>query len=113
MNAQISVEKKFDKKLTYITCPHCGREYLPAEIFYPNEFFGRPQDVERLNNGKIENFCGKTMNTEEEYICDGCLTKFKVMAKVTFTTKEISKYDMSKAYVTNLFEEKVSLSEDF
>lgn len=33
---------KQDKKLELIICPKCGREYLPAEIYYPNEFLGKP-----------------------------------------------------------------------
>ena len=31
-----------NEKLEKIICPKCGREYLPAEIYYPNFFFGRP-----------------------------------------------------------------------
>ena len=38
-----------------IKCPHCGREYLPVEIFYPASFFGKPTTVYRDEQGKIEN----------------------------------------------------------
>ena len=33
---------KQDKKIELIICPHCGTEYLPAEIYYPKHFFGNP-----------------------------------------------------------------------
>ena len=35
------------KKDIVITCPHCGREYLPAEIYVPDAFFGKPSDIEK------------------------------------------------------------------
>ena len=47
-----------DKKVEYIVCPKCGREYLPAEIYLPNSFLGRPHDIYRLTNGKVESFEG-------------------------------------------------------
>lgn len=105
------IMKTASNPIQYITCPHCGAEYLPAEIYYPNEFLGKPSDIEKLN-GKIESFLGKSMNLEEIYICDHCLTKFQTTAKVTFKTVELAKYDMSKAYVTPLFEEKLTLNEN-
>lgn len=95
----------------YITCPHCGAEYLPAEIYYPNDFLGKPTDIEKLN-GKVESFLGKSMNLDETYVCDNCLTKFSVSAKISFKTVELAKYDMSKAYVTPLFEDKLTLDEN-
>lgn len=102
---------KQDKKIELIICPHCGTEYLPAEIYYPKHFFGNPQNIEKLNNGKIEHFDGKSMDLEEIYQCDACNLKFKATAKISFKTSEISKYDTSKAYVTSLFEEKLTLFE--
>ena len=103
--------KKLSEIVQYVVCPHCGAEYLPAEIYYPDEFLGKPSDIEKVN-GKIESYLGQSMNVEEVYICDNCLTKFKTTAKVTFKTVEVAKYDMSKAYVTPLFEEKLTLNED-
>ena len=44
-----------------IKCPHCGREYLPVEIFYPTSFFGKPTNVYRDEQGKIENISGDDM----------------------------------------------------
>ena len=53
------------------------------------------------------------MNLEESFICDHCDTKFTVTSKVSFKTQIIDKYDVSKAYATPLFEDKLTLSEDF
>lgn len=107
----MSNETTSNKEL-FITCPHCGRQYLPAEIYYPNEFFGKPYDIDRLNNIKIESFGGTSMNLVEEYECDNCYSKFKVSAKVQFKSEPLKKYDMSKAYVTKLFDDKITLSEN-
>ncbi len=101
---------RIDKKVEYITCPKCGREYLPAEIYYPNSFLGKPADIERLNN-KIEGFTGKSMDLEETYVCDNCSTKFRVTATVKFKSVEVAKHDMSRAYVTPLFEDKITMYE--
>ena len=32
-------------KKNSIKCPHCGREYLPGEIFMPKSFLGQPKNV--------------------------------------------------------------------
>ena len=95
----------------YITCPNCGRQYLPAEIYYPNSFFGRPSDIDRVGNIKIDSYCGNSMNLQESYECDNCYCKFEVTAKISFQTSELKKYDMSKAYVTKLFDDKITLDE--
>ena len=95
----------------FIECPHCGRQYLPAEIYYPKHFFGNPHDIDRLQNLKIESYLGNSMNLDEDYECDNCLKKFRVTAKISFRVDALSKYDMSKAYVTKLFDDKITLSE--
>ena len=99
-----------EKKEIYITCPKCGTEYLPAEIYYPNEFLGKPQGIDKLN-GKIENYSGKPMNLEETYQCDNCNCKFSVTAKVSFKTIELNKFDTNQEYKTQLFEPKLTLFE--
>lgn len=104
--------KNSENKIQYIVCPHCGAEYLPCEIYYPNQFIGKSTEIDKIN-GKIEVFNGRLMDLEETYTCDHCLNKFKVTAKVSFKTQTVDKYDMSKSYATPLFEEKLTLSEDF
>ena len=96
----------------FIACPHCGRQYLPAEIYYPDVFFGKPHDIDRLNNIKIESYLGKSMQLDEDYECDNCLKKFRVTARIQFKVDALSKYDMSKAYVTKLFDDQITLSEN-
>lgn len=108
---EILIMKHSNKKVDYIICPHCGAEYLPSEIYYPDKFLGKPHDIDKVNSGKIDNFLGKSMDLEESYQCDFCDTKFRVTAKVQFKVEQVSKYDMSKAYVTPLFEEKLTLEE--
>lgn len=75
--------------MTYIKCPHCGAEYLPVEIYIPNEFFGRPKEVVRTDNRKVESFFGKVPDMHERYTCDYCNTPFEVTATMNFEVKEI------------------------
>ena len=93
-----------------ITCPKCGAEYLPAEIYYPNEFLGKPYGIDKLD-GKIENYLGNSMNLKESYQCDHCNCKFNVTAKVSFKSTELNKFDTTKDYKTQLFEPKLTLFE--
>lgn len=74
-----------------IKCPHCGAEYMPAEIFYPKEFFGFP-DVEKDESGRILHVCGEPMSLESEYSCDYCGKRFVAKASVSFSS-ESSEFD--------------------
>lgn len=67
-----------------IKCPECGAEYLPAEIFYPKDFFGNPSSISKDRLGKIQFFAGKNMNLQETYICDYCKRKMTVTADIQF-----------------------------
>ena len=100
------------EKPQYIVCPNCGAEYLPCEVYYPNQFLGKSYEIDKID-GKIDMFNGSNMNLEESYTCDHCDTMFKVTAKVQFKTQVVDKYDMSKSYATPLFEDKITLNEDF
>lgn len=73
-------------KRTTIRCPHCGFEYLPAEIYYPDTFLGVPSSIIRDEKGQILGFKGSDMNTSEEFYCNGCDKPFSVDAVVTFKT---------------------------
>ena len=73
-------------KKTTIRCPHCGYEYLPAELYYPEEFIGHPYDIIRDEAGNILGFNGKDMNTIENYCCDKCGKSFSIDASITFRT---------------------------
>lgn len=84
-----------------IRCCHCGAEYLPAEIFLPNEFLGKPRSIEKDSNGKIINHINGNMNTVESYYCDYCGKRFRVDASIKFFTDSKSK-NFKNTYKTNL-----------
>ena len=75
-------------KKELIICPKCGREHMPAEIYYPKDFFGYQTNIIRLGN-KIISFDGPDMDLTEEYTCEECNTKFRVKATISFETEEV------------------------
>lgn len=75
------------RKFEIIECPNCGYEYLPAEIFLPQYFFGRPKNIERDENGKLVSYEGTSVDLFEKYICDKCDTEFRVVSKLQLTTE--------------------------
>lgn len=81
------------KKLIVIKCPHCGYEYLPSEIYYANDFLGSPKNIIKDDDGTITYFGGESMNLEEEYVCDNCDHKFKIVANVSFDAEEVKEED--------------------
>lgn len=91
-----------DREFNVITCPKCGREYLPAEIFIPNSFFGNPDIIKRDEEGKIVKILGTSLDTEESYCCDLCHTAFKVSADVSFVAEIDVKNDFSSDYVSKM-----------
>ena len=95
------------KEKNIIKCPHCGAEYLPNEIYIPDEFF---TDVSALkdDNYKILATSGDALNAVEEYCCDKCAKTFKVTAGVTFTTEEV-KDDFEDDYVVTINKDRVEL----
>ena len=68
-----------------IKCPYCGREYLPCEIYYPDDFLGSAKNIVH-DKKSIIYFDGENMNLKESYICDNCGKEFDVEAKVEFIT---------------------------
>lgn len=108
---KVCIMKK--EKLDVIVCPTCGCEYLPAEIYLPNSFFGKPTNIEKTREGKVETFEGMTMNPNESFICDHCGTHFNVKANITFKATVDAAKDFTTDYVSPLKEKKISLFEDF
>lgn len=94
-----------------IKCPHCGAEYLPAEIFLPDSFLGKPNTIQRDSENHIESFFGNDMDLKEEYRCDYCNKKFTVTANVKFNTASESKY-IEEEYKTKLSKASLFLDED-
>lgn len=86
-----------------IKCPHCNAEYLPAEIYYPDEFLGKPTNINKIHNtGKLDYYGGKSMNVQEEYVCDYCGTRFYVEALVQFKTSTDKLTNMAAPHRTML-----------
>lgn len=91
-----------------IKCPQCGYEYLPAEIYMPNAFLGKPRDIDREHTtGRILEYMGNSMNLSETYICDNCDTEFKVTANINFNTQKLS----DSKYKTYFKKERLFLKE--
>lgn len=95
-----------NKKAAGIKCPHCGAQYLPAEIFMPGAMLGYPDDVVKDSFGKIlyEDYKeGREPDTSEHYICDYCDKPFVIEATLTFKTmEEAPERDFSNQYVSLL-----------
>ena len=87
-----------------IACPHCGYEYLPGEIFYPNNVIGQPVNIIRDALGKIlyeEYIPGKEQTAEEQYYCDSCGKPFIVEIDLHYKTrKETEELDFSDTSAT-------------
>ena len=95
-----------------IRCPHCGAEYLPAEIFYPKHFLGMPRNIEKSYTGNILSYDGKSMILTEEYMCDYCNTTFLAKASVSFNAKKIEEKSFSEDYKTKLKKTEFTLDEE-
>lgn len=102
-----------DKDLNVIVCPYCKTEYLPSEIFIPDTFFGRPEDIERSGDGRVLQYTGTGMDLKEEYKCDCCDKTFYISTQIKFNTSPLdSKLDFDEEYETPLKVKKYSLFED-
>lgn len=95
-----------------IKCPNCEYEYLPGEIYLPEQFLGKPKNVERTIEGKIDVNYGTNMDLEETYTCDKCGKTFKVSANVNFNTKLDIFRNFDDDFSTKLYNNRLHLSED-
>lgn len=95
-----------------IRCPVCGYEYTPSEIYVPSKFFGNPNHVERMDDGRIDFFDGEGMDLNEEYVCDKCGTCFDIKATISFKTSSKLKKQFSEEHVTKRFPDRISLFEE-
>lgn len=90
------------QKPIIITCPNCGAEYLPAEVYIPDSFLGKPKTVDKDSSGKIIYFSGNNMNLLESYCCDYCGKEFKVTCKLNFIADYNSDLDFDEEYSTQI-----------
>ena len=88
------------KDTNVIKCPECGTEYLPAEIFVPNAFFGKPNIIKRDTEGNILDYSGKGLDTEECFTCDKCNSTFNVKATISFDSYIVEEANFAKEYVS-------------
>jgi len=95
-----------------IICPKCGREYLPSEIYLPNNFLGKAKEVYRDESGKVIGFDGIDMDLKETYTCDFCNYTFDVEATIDFQTKLNARHDFDDDYSSTIYEDRISLKED-
>lgn len=97
------------RKFEIVECPRCGREYLAAEIFVGNAFFGKPRDIVRDVYGHILDFEGTPLDGNESYICDTCNSLFQVKTRITFITETTKLDNFDEEYSSplknTLFEE--------
>ena len=93
-------------KTAIIKCPHCGAQYLPAEIYMPGAFLGRPDDLVKDALGKIlyEDYReGQEPEMTESFTCEYCNKLFVVEATVTYKSMvEEPEKDFSTQYVSLL-----------
>ncbi len=90
-------------KKTTIRCPHCNTEYLPGEIYFPNDFVGQPTHIVKDENGNVLGYDGEDMQTSEFFVCDHCGKKFKVDASVTFRTEPVKDvFDDGDDFITKI-----------
>lgn len=97
---------KEPKNPNYIRCPHCGWEYHPSEIFYPNAFFGKTDTLVKDALGKILYVDFKEGDEpifQESFECENCEKQFVINAAVTYSTSKVSEeLDFDNPYVSLL-----------
>ena len=81
---------------SFIICPKCKAEYLPCEIFYPDNFLGKVKKIKKSSNGKIISFDDVILQNDELFICDYCETAFTVDVNFQFTTTKFQQCEEYK-----------------
>lgn len=100
------------RKFEIIECPNCGYEYLPAEIFIPNSYFGKPFAIDRDSEGKIIEFEGQSIDLYETYTCDKCNHMFRITSKIGFYTEDDKLQNFNEDYTTSLRKNVLFLEEE-
>lgn len=100
------------KKEIVITCPTCGYEYLPAEIYYPKSLLGNPSEIDRTPEGKIDIYDGASVNPVETFTCERCGSTFEVVVDMKFKTHEVVSTTFESEYTSPIYPNRISLPED-
>lgn len=74
------------KDFKIIKCPKCGYEYVAAEIFFPQDLLGKPNNIIRDDKGHIILVEGESPCFEEEFECENCGSIFKTKLDMTFNS---------------------------
>lgn len=89
-----------------IKCPYCGFEYHPSEVFMPDDFTGRPDNLVKDPLGKILYVDYQTNyepNPEEHFVCENCDRTFVVDCSITYKVrKESAELDFKEESVSLL-----------
>lgn len=99
------------RKFETIACPHCKYEYLPAEIYIPKYYFGKPYAIERDVEGKILNYEGTSIDLFETYTCDKCNHTFRIISKIGFSTEEDKLENFDEEYCSPIHKNNLFLEE--
>ena len=94
-----------------IKCPKCKTEYLPGEIFIPNNFLGQPKEIHRDEDGKIINYRGISQSLRETFTCEKCNYTFDIEAQITYKV-ESSMANFDEEYSTPLYADRIVLKEE-
>ena len=101
-------------KLNYcIECPNCGYQYLPCEIFLPDNILSKSYHIERDDKGKIIDALEFNPEFKEKYICDKCNQVFECELKLSFNYKMDKNLNFGEDYIVPIKKkEKIELAEE-
>ena len=87
-----------------IKCPYCGMEYLPEEIFLPDDFSTDVRNITK-DEKRVEYYLGSSLlNTKvnETYFCDHCEKEFGVSATLSFESIKLDESEDDFDYTIKL-----------
>ena len=95
-----------------IKCPKCGKEYLPCEVFLPDYFLGKANEIIRDEEEKIISYEGIQQDLNEDFICDRCGTSFKVEATISYNVSKNESSSFDEEYSTTIYTDRIRLKEE-
>ena len=92
-----------NNKNNIIKCPHCGYEYLSAEIINHSTILDKPDNICRTDEGFIDFFTGDKADFTENYYCDNCGKEFRVDVKIKYSVSKVEELDFDEEFSTVKF----------